>query len=638
MNEPGKKPEWSIDHLNKELYDRKKKFSDIHRRTIHDRDPELKTEFDSNDPNKIAEALPKQKLPTSLFKKIFFFVLGFFLITLAVTFVTLYEGNKQVSDDLIALELIGQPFVDSGESLEFQVRVQNFNEQKLELPDLTITYPKDSSIDADEEVARYALDDIEPNQRSLETFDIVLFGQEGDTRTITAELEYRIEGSTAIFFKQVTHDVVIRSTPTELIVDAPDSIVKDQIIDFEIELASNTLDPITNGLLHITYPRDFELIEAQPEPRYFDNIWYFKSIGDENSKIRFSGIMDALENQAQSFHLEFGKQNQENQTDIETVFNALVHTVEVTPSFLDIDLEIDRSNFPTIIVQGNELLSARFDYTNNLDAPLENVQIVAELSGNLYNPTEVVAQNGFYNSNNQTITWNGNDIEDLRLLEPGATGSIAFSLKTNPLVGALGVLDNPETGISFTVSGTESGGIEHRAENVSETRLVANSDIQLLTKTNHAEGPFQNKGPVPPQVGSETTYTAVIQLTNSSNDLSDARLSTVLPSYVEWSGLVSPSTQRTNISFNQQTRELLWDIGDIRSGVGVGGSNPLQVAIQLTLTPSLSHTGDVLDLTQDLMFRADDEFTDSIVEYKQSPFTTRLDDANASVSSARVVE
>ena len=638
MNEPGKKPEWSIDHLNKELYDRKKKFHDINRRTIHDRDPEIKKDFDDVNPNAIAETLPKQKLPTSLFKKIFLFVLGFFLITVAVALVTLYEGGKQVSDDLIALELIGQPFVDSGEVLEFQVRVQNFNEQNLVLPDLTISYPKDSSIDAEEELARYALDDIEPNQRALESFDIVLFGQEGDTRTITAELEYRIEGSTAIFFKQVTHDVVIRSTPTELIVEAPETIVKNQIVDFEIELASNTLDPVTNGLLDITYPRGFELIEAQPEPRYFDNVWYLPSIAEDGAVIRFSGMLDALENQAQSFHFEFGKQNQEQKMSIETVFNALVHTIEITPSFLDIDLEIDRTNSPSVIVSGNELLSANFDYTNNLDVPLENVVIVAELSGNLYDPAEVVAQNGFYDSNNQTITWSGADLQDLRLLEPGATGRIMFSLKTRPLVEASGVLNNPEASISFNVTGIESGGIERSADNVSEVRLLASSDVQLITETNYQDGPIQNSGPIPPKVGQETTYTALISLANSSNDLREAQLSTILPSYVQWSGSVSPSTQRSNVSFNPQTRELVWDIGDIREGVGVSGNNPLQVAIQLEFTPSLSQVGDVVDLTQSLVFTAEDEFTNSIVEYRGPSFTTQLDDSGGSGTESRVVE
>jgi len=638
MNEPGKKPEWSIDHLNRDLYDPKKKWTDINRRTIHDRDPEIKQEFEGEGLDSVTDSIPKQKLPTSLFRKIFIFVLGFFLITVAVTVVTLYEGGKQVSDDLIALELVGQPFVDSGEVLEFQVRVQNFNQQNLVLPDLTISYPKDSSLDAEQVFSRYSLDDILPNQRSLETFDVVLFGQEGDTRTITAELEYRIEGSTAIFFKKVTHDLVIRSTPTELIIDAPESVVQNQIVDFEIEVASNTLDPITNGLLNIKYPRGFNLIEAHPEPKYFDNIWHFPSIGEGGSMLRFSGTLDALENQAQSFHIEFGKQNQEQKNSIETVFNALVHTIEITPSFLDIDLEINRSDFPTVLVSGNELLSTSFDYINNLDVPLENVSIVANLSGNLYNPAEVIVQNGFYDSNNQTITWDETGIEDLALLEPQASGTIMFSLKTNPLVGANGVIENPETIISFDVSGLESGGIGHVAENVSETRLIANSDIQLITKTNHEEGPFTNPGNVPPLVGKKTAYTVIVQLSNSSNNLEDAYLSTVLPPYVNWSGSVSPSTQRTNISFNQQTRELVWDIGAIRSGVGVGSSNPLQVAIQLELTPSLSQIGDVVNLTQELLFRAEDQFTNSIVEHKESAFTTQLDDAGAKPSSSRVTE
>ena len=72
-----KKKHPSVDDLERDLYDPNKDHGQRSRRKIHARDIELDHEFQDDEYDALINARPKYKLPTSLFKKIFFAVLTF---------------------------------------------------------------------------------------------------------------------------------------------------------------------------------------------------------------------------------------------------------------------------------------------------------------------------------------------------------------------------------------------------------------------------------------------------------------------------------------------------------------------------------------------------------------------------------
>ncbi|MCA9353157.1 hypothetical protein KC901_03160, partial [Patescibacteria group bacterium] len=374
-----------IEELDRELYDPAKEHEQRPRRKIHGRDIELEHDFPDDEYETLVRARPKYALPTSLFKKIFFVVLTFFIITIFVAGISLYGGKQKVSEDLIAMEILGQPFVDGGEELELQIRIQNFNEQDLQLPDLVLSYPKDSAPDAERVFLRRSLDDIGYQKRVTETFDLTLFGQEGDTRTIDATLEYRIDGSSSIFVKEISHDVIIRSTPTAVLIDAPDTVVRNQEVTFGMHVSSNSNVPINNTALKVTYPRGFEFLRSNVPPDFNDNTWYFNNIDKDAEYIEFTGRLAALEGQGQSFTVSFGKQNQFNKNQIETVFNSIVHTIEVQKSFLTTQLLVNNTLNPTSTVRGGSSVDVTVRYENTLATALDNAVIRVHLDGELYN-------------------------------------------------------------------------------------------------------------------------------------------------------------------------------------------------------------------------------------------------------------
>ena len=633
-----KKKKDRIDALDRELYDPAKKHGQRARRRIHGRDIELEHDFTDDEYDKLINARAKYSLPTSLFKKIFFAVLMFFLVTVVIAVISLYEGKKTVSEDLIAMEILGQPFVDGGEELELEVRIQNFNEQDLQLPDLVLSYPKDSAVDAERVFLRRSLQDIGQQQRVTEEFDLVLFGQEGDIRSIDATLEYRIEGSSSIFIKEFSHDVIIRSTPTQVLIDAPDSIVRNQELVFGIDIASNSTSQVNNTALKVTYPRGFEFLRSNIDPDFNNNTWYFSNIDQDVERIEFTGRLSALEGQGQSFNIEFGKQNQFNKNQIETVFNSIVHTIEIQKSFIDARLIVNNSTESTSNIRGGNSFEVRVDYENTLDEPLDNVVIEVNLDGELYDRNKITTQDGFYNSSNRSVVFDGSTSDRLERLEPGERGQVRFTVGTKPLVGASGILSNPSVELLTQVTATEQNGNNREARGVSGHTVLANSDIAVIPKLLYYEGAFENNGPVPPRANFATTYTLMFQVSNSSNDVSNAELTTTLPNYVEWNNNIAPSVERNNVSYDRSSRKLTWKLDDLAAGLGTGTVQPRQLSVQIELTPSLSQVGADLELTGEMLLSGFDEFTETQLNFRKNPISNNLQEARAPTASGRVTE
>ena len=628
-----------IEALERDLYNRSKDHGQRERRKIHGRRINLEKDFKGNEYERLLKERNKFTLPTSLFKKIFFVVLIFFFTTLAIAGITLYEGRTVVSEELIALEILGQPFVDGGEELELQVRVQNFNEQSLQLPDLVISYPKDSGEDAERVFMRRSLENIDTQGRATEEFDITLFGQEGDIREIEAMLEYRIEGSSSIFLKKETHQVIIRSTPTQISIDAPDTIVRNQNVALNINVSSNSNIQVNDTLLRVRYPRGFEYISSSINPGFSNNTWYFENLGSQNQTIEIIGRMAALEGQGQSFSFEYGKQDQFNKNEFETVFNALTHTIDIQKSFIDSRIAVNNNNDDDqSSIRGGDNLDVRIFYENTLDVALENVVLTAKLIGDLYDPSEVNLQNGFYNSSNQTIIFDRTTNDTLALLQPGEQGEFRFTLGGKDLVGAAGVLTNPFAQITLDVEGTTSNGTKEQAFAVAQHRVLANSDISVLPKVQYYEGPFINQGPMPPRVNVPTTYTLVFQVTNSSNQVDDAKLTTFLPPYVEWLNIIAPSVERTRVSFDSTTRQFTWQLGELRSGLGVGTSQPRQISAQVQITPSVTQLDKDIALTGDVVLTGTDVFTDTDLSFRKTPVFNRLENRQVIGADGRVVQ
>ena len=126
---------------------------------------------------------------------------------------------------------------------------------------------------------------------------------------------------------------------------------------------------------------------------------------------------------------------------------------------------------------------------------------------------------------------------------------------------------------------------------------------------------------MPPRADTETTYTVIWSVTNSSNDVTDARVRAILPPYVSWKGAVNPGGEA--VSFSNVGGEVVWDLGDVPAGVGYTQS-AREVAFQVGVTPSVSQVGSSPDITGAAVFSGRDRFTETVVSRSVPEVTINL--------------
>ncbi len=153
-------------------------------------------------------------MKTSLFKKFFIFSICFFFVAVIVAVYAFVGGGNTVSNDNIDIAILGNAFTAGGEDLPLQIEITNKNNAALELADLVVEYPKGSSADLtqDNNRLRDSLGTIPAGQIRTDNLKVVLFGEQGSTRPIKVSLEYRVEGSNAIFVKEKEYSVSISSS------------------------------------------------------------------------------------------------------------------------------------------------------------------------------------------------------------------------------------------------------------------------------------------------------------------------------------------------------------------------------------------------------------------------------------------
>ena len=148
------------------------------------------------------------------------------------------------------------------------------------------------------------------------------------------------------------------------------------------------------------------------------------------------------------------------------------------------------------------------------------------------------------------------------------------------------------------------------------------SDVGFATKALYYSGIFTNTGPVPPQVGKETTYTVVWSLSNTSNSISKGIVRSSLPSWMKFTNKISPESE--DVTYNPSTREIVWNIGRIPRGTGIATVDK-SVSFQVAFTPSLSQVRTTPVIVNEAVLTGHDDFANVDVRVSKSSIRTQLE-------------
>jgi len=623
MDEPRERPS-KIDDLRKRLYIKEDK--NILRRRhgiLHDTEKTTPEAWEGSEKDKEKTPL-LNKSPA--FKKFFIGALIFFGFTLIIVLYQFIGGHNEVSADNIEINVLGNAYTAGGEELPLQIEVKNDNPVSLELADLVIEYPRGSgATGAETERLRQSLGTIGPNKNSIYNTTIVLYGEQGSTRTVRLTLEYRLRASNAIFTKEKDYIVNINSAPIALTVDAPVESNPNQEVTLKIHTALNATKEAEGILVSVDYPPGFKYSESTPKPVYGNNIW---ELGDlktgEDKVIEVKGTLIGQDGEDRSFRIYGGTGEGADRSKVAVIYNSYLHTITLKKPFLETHIVINDSNEDEVAVDSNDNVTVQIPWANNLPSKILNAQITAKLSGNAYNPNAVTTTTGFFDSNSDSVVWDKNTVSGLASVEPGENGQVSFTFSPASLETPNHTfLNNPQIVIEVSIKGTESDAGNITSEVKGSERKVAKvtTDFQVAPVALYAAGPFTNSGPFPPKAGQTTTYTILWRLSNTSNRVTGAEVRTTLPSWVKWKGAISPTN--ANITFVEASREVIWKIGAVEQGAGRNGSTK-EGGFQISFTPSSSQVGSTPQLITESKLSGQDSFTGVQIKSTRNYLTTKI--------------
>lgn len=625
-----------IERLKEKLYSPKTKDINLKPRGIIYETTHEVAETWTKDPEPAPPKKRRSLLENTMFRKFFFIAIAFFVLSLGFGAFMFFGGGNTVSADNIEINVLGNAFVSGGEELPLKIQFFNRNNVALEYSDLLIEYQKGSGGGESIQSDRYAVGIIPAGGMVEKLVSLTLFGQQGTTRDVNITLEYRVRGSSAIFVKQKPYVVNISSNPITLVVDGPTVTNSNQNLSFDITASLNTEKPVQDLMVTVNYPPGFDFKDATPEPTFSDHIW---SLGDlakgATKKITINGVLVADAGEQRAFNIFTGTKDEKNEQRIGTQFNSQNYLLSIAKPFLDLDLLVNGNPAAEVPGLSGQFATAEISFRNSLDSRITDSEITAKFSGNAFDPNGVeVLSGGFYDAVTQSIVWNSQIVDGLKIVDPGQSGRLRFKFK--PLSTTSANLKNPEINISIGVRGrqTSLGNSFQTINDYVKKKVKYSSSVGITGHALYTLGAFVNSGPLPPIPGTPTTYTIVWNIANTANRVTDAKVRGTLPFYVDWVDKWNPENQ--NVTYDSASRQVVWNIGSIEPGSGTD-SFPTSLSFQVRLNPASSQSGSVVNLVTNIFLTAKDSFTGVDITKNMQPINTRLNlDSNYNIENDKV--
>ncbi len=555
------------------------------------------------------------------------FLLGaaiFFAIAIAVAAFFLIFGGFNVSTDRVTITVDGPTGLNSGDTASLLVTVKNNNPVTITATQLSVDFPDTarSPLDPTRPAHPFSdtLGDIAPGASVTRTVPVVLFGAENSKIPLPLRLEYKTQNSNAVFVKQASQEVTITSSPISLTVQALSQVSSGQPFTISVTVRSNAATDLQNVALLPQYP--FGFVATKATNGSTSPLIDVGTLAPGASKtITITGTLSGENSDSRVFHFTAGTRTDADAIALANTYTTSDAAVTLTKPFLATTLSIQKDTSEAPVIQAGVPAQGLISWVNTLSSQVLDGQISIKLAGSALDPGSVSASGGFYRSTDSTILYSKDTSAGLARLEQGDSGAGAFTFSTKTGT-AFTSLRNPTITATVSVAGRrvgESNVPEAISSTVTRTIKVG-TDLDLTAVAVRTTGPFKNTGPWPPEPDKETTYTIVLTLRNDVNAVASTLVTGTLPSYVRYVGAVSPND--STLTYNEHTRMVTWNAGDIAAGTGYGAASR-QVAFQVALLPSSSQRGTSPILMNTPQLTAVDRFTQHQIAGSKDGITTQ---------------
>lgn len=580
----------------------------------------LKTDVDSSWGEKtLPEDKTIRKTRVSPYKRLFIASFIFFLIGIAVAAFSIYRGAITLSSKNVELSVLGNSFVGGGEALPIQVDISNKNADDLVDATITLSYPRGAgTLPGEIERIKKELGTIPSGKTKTEAFSIVLYGEQGSSRDVTATLEYKLSGANATFVKEKQVSVMISTSPVSLTVDAPTASASGQPFTITVRTTFTGDTVLENTVARIEYPNGFTFLGSSIPPSVGTNTWDLRDMVQGTERvISIKGRLAGEEQDEKTFRVYVGQRTSETDARIAVAYNSLLHSVVIAQPFLNAFIEVGGESTDIVALSNGSSINGEVVWENNTPLSVTAPQFTLDLLSEDIDPDTIDARGGVYDSLTRSITWNAESDTALATLAPGDKGRLpfAFSLKNSSEAVK-------EVALALSIRGLlpDRDDREEVIANIDQKTIRFASKLQFASQGLYSTGVIKNTGPFPPKVDKETTYTIVWTMRPAENPLIKATATATLPVGVTWAGVVVPQSEP--VTFNPETRTISWTIGGMPKATTI--PQVKTVSFQVKAKPVKNQVGMELTLLGETVVQATDSIANVPVTTSRNVVTTKL--------------
>lgn len=615
---------------------------DRERRQLQDdSSPEVRSDWNEGDrPKYLFMSAP---IKGSMIKYFFIVAVVFFLISASFAGYMFLGGGQTISGNNVNISIAGPVSIGAGEELPLAIIVENQNPTAMEAVDLVVEFPAGTrqAGDVSKELLRQRenIGVIASGESVRREIRAILFGQEKETKEIAVSVEYRVSGSSALLFKEKKFEIVLSSAPVAIAVNAPTEISAGLPFELTVSITSNSENVIENLLLKAKYGFGFVFSDSSPVSLSEGNTWKLSDLTAGSKRtIKIRGRFEGQNEEEKVFRFTVGTADKHDEKLIGTAFLTTTQTVVLKKPAVGVAIALngDTATKETIAAAGSQI-RADLLLSNNSVTPAENIETSAALAGSAFNRFTITT-NGYYRSTDNRVIWNKSTADTLTQLDPGAKTSLSLNFSVLNMASLISAdITNPIMTIDATVNGqtVANGKVSDFSAKDSKTIKVS-SELSLDAKLTYYDGPFQNRGPMPPKADSETFYTITLKIANAVNNASNVTVTGRLPLYARFLGVVSPQTE--NLVFNQLGGMIIWNVGRVPALAGFSGPAK-EVSFQIAVLPSVTHIGSSPLVMDNIKVAGDDDWTSEKLNNDTNNLTTDLRaDSRAKYSDGTVVK
>lgn len=486
--------------------------------------------------------------------------------------------TKQVALDISVNSQTEQTRVKSGEPVTFIISYQNNSPEVLVDGTLHFNLPAGFILQSAPPLFVTSTNSINlPNLNPRASGELHVSGrfweEPGKNTPVQVELVYRQQKTDR--FEVKTAGILATPADSVLVVSAnfPTTIYSTGSWEIPVTLTNTSNEPVNDVFL--PFPNTPGLTFSWKETGVTKKPLYFKTLTPNSTVTSTLRAVSNLPTDTKSLNISLTPQiNLQKQ-----LFNQ--KTVVSTITVLHPGLKIS-SQWNSNLVNPGETTSlvVRLENTGNTD--LTNLNLLIPLPRTHVNLSQSTKANrGTLKGN--TLSLSAREWPQLQTLTQNQTVEIPLSIV---------IASEPSGSADFALPLNITATVPNQAEKFAVTAttpvIKLGTFISLYTDAHYysLEGDQIGRGPLPPKVGKETKYWALLALTNGPGPVSNATVSATLAPGVVWTGKSSVSRGREPI-YNPATRTITWTASSIPA------NETISIDFELSVTPTEAQKGSI---------------------------------------------